>query len=152
MLYEIREWGQYRPKKKPAVLSETSNFIFRRYGRKQRPLIVRFAVKERADQIAGACTPGNSSDDIRLVWIAKGTRQLGRPAIKVKRPRLRHKEVDEVSLPAYDWLQENSATAGISRRSVSRQPAASAKTWPKCSPCNGCNFLRRSTNVSERVM
>jgi len=31
--------------------------------------------------------------------------------IKVKRPRLRHKQEGEVSVPAYESLQENSATA-----------------------------------------
>jgi transposase-like protein len=64
-----------------------------------------------AEQIAGPRTPGKSRGDIRWHGSQNGRVSLADRQIKVKRPRLRHKEAGEVSVPAYDSLQENSATA-----------------------------------------
>jgi putative transposase len=64
-----------------------------------------------AEQIAGPRTPGKSSGDIRWHGSQKGRVSLADRQLAVKRPRLRHKEAGEVSLPAYESLQENSATA-----------------------------------------
>jgi putative transposase len=64
-----------------------------------------------AEQIAGPRTPGKSSGDIRWHGSQKGRVSLADRQIKVKRPRLRHKEAGEVSVPAYESLQQNSATA-----------------------------------------
>lgn len=64
-----------------------------------------------AEQVAGARTPGKSSGDIRWHGSQQGRVSLADRQIKVKRPRLRHKREGEVSVPAYESLQENSATA-----------------------------------------
>jgi transposase-like protein len=64
-----------------------------------------------AEQVAGARTPGKSSGDIRWHGWQPGRVSLADRQIKVKRPRLRHKREGEVSVPAYESLQENSATA-----------------------------------------
>jgi putative transposase len=64
-----------------------------------------------AEQVAGPRTPGKSSGDIRWHGSQKGRVSLADRQIKVKRPRLRHKQKGEVGVPAYESLQENSATA-----------------------------------------
>jgi putative transposase len=64
-----------------------------------------------AEQIAGPRTPGKSSGDIRWHGSQKGRVSLADRQLAVKRPRLRHKEAGEVRVPAYESLQENSATA-----------------------------------------
>jgi len=64
-----------------------------------------------AEQIAGPRTPGKSSGDIRWHGSQKGRVSLADRQLAVKRPRLRHKEAGEVSVPAYESLQENGATA-----------------------------------------
>ncbi|MGA8026206.1 MAG: IS256 family transposase [Bryobacteraceae bacterium] len=64
-----------------------------------------------AEQVAGPRTPGKSSGDIRWHGTQKGRVSLADRQIKVKRPRLRHKQKGEVGVPAYESLQENSATA-----------------------------------------
>ena len=64
-----------------------------------------------AEQVAGPRTPGKSSGDIRWHGSQPGRVSLADRQIKVKRPRLRHKREGEVSVPAYESLQENSATA-----------------------------------------
>jgi transposase-like protein len=64
-----------------------------------------------AEQVAGARTPGKSSGDIRWHGSQTGRVSLADRQIKVKRPRLRHNREGEVSVPAYESLQENSATA-----------------------------------------
>ena len=64
-----------------------------------------------AEQVAGVRTPGKNSGDIRWHGSQNGRVSLADRQIKVKRPRLRHKQAGEVSVPAYECLQENSATA-----------------------------------------
>lgn len=64
-----------------------------------------------AEQVAGVRTPGKSSGDIRWHGSQQGRVSLADRQIKVKRPRLRHKREGEVNIPAYESLQENSATA-----------------------------------------
>jgi len=64
-----------------------------------------------AEQIAGSRTPGKSSGDIRWHGSQPGRVSLADRQIKVKRPRLRHKRAGEVTVPAYESLQGNSATA-----------------------------------------
>jgi putative transposase len=64
-----------------------------------------------AEQVAGPRTPGKSSGDIRWHGSQNGRVSLADRQIKVKRPRLRHKEGREVSVPAYESLQDNDATA-----------------------------------------
>jgi putative transposase len=64
-----------------------------------------------AEQIAGPRTPGKSSGDVRWHGSQAGRVSLADRRIKVKRPRLRHKQNGEVSVPAYESLQENDATA-----------------------------------------
>ena len=64
-----------------------------------------------AEQITGPRTPGKSSGEIRWHGSEKGRVSLADRQIKVKCPRLRHKQAGEVSVPAYESLQENSATA-----------------------------------------
>jgi putative transposase len=64
-----------------------------------------------AEQVAGARTPGKNSGDIRWHGSQQGRVSLADRQIKVKRPRLRHRREGEVNIPAYESLQENSATA-----------------------------------------
>ena len=64
-----------------------------------------------AEQIAGPRTPGKSSGDIRWHGSQKGRVSLADRQLAVKRPRLRQKKAGEVSVPAYESLPENSATA-----------------------------------------
>lgn len=64
-----------------------------------------------AEQLAGARTPGKVSGDIRWHGSQEGRVALADRQLKVKRPRLRHKEQGEVQVPAYEALRENSATA-----------------------------------------
>jgi putative transposase len=64
-----------------------------------------------AEQVAGPRTPGKSSGDIRWHGSQNGRVSLADRQIKVKRPRLRHKGGGEVSVPAYESLQGNDATA-----------------------------------------
>jgi putative transposase len=90
-----------------------------------------------AEQIAGPRTPGKSSGDIRWHGSQKGRVSLADRQLAVKRPRLRHKEAGEVSVPAYESLQENSATAqrmmgallrGVSTREYAEVLPAMAET------------------------
>ena len=64
-----------------------------------------------AEEVAGPRTPGKSTGDIRWHGWQKGRVSLADRQIRVKRPRLRHKQEGEVSVPAYDSLQDNGATA-----------------------------------------
>jgi len=113
-------------------------------GRKTIETILRLS----AEEVAGERTPGKASGDIRWHGSQDGRVMLADRQLKVKRPRLRHKQQGEVPVPAYAALQENSstaermigallrgvstrqyeevlpemaATAGVSRSSVSRQ-------------------------------
>jgi len=101
-----------------------------------------------AEEVAGPRTPGKSSGEIRWHGWQKGRVSLADRQIRIKRPRLRHKQNGEVRVPAYDSLQDNDTTsqrmmgallrgvstreyaevlpemaetAGVSRSSVSRQ-------------------------------
>jgi putative transposase len=64
-----------------------------------------------AQEVAGPRTPGKASGDIRWHGSQAGRVALADRQIKVKRPRLRHKQEGEVQVPAYQALQENGATA-----------------------------------------
>jgi putative transposase len=101
-----------------------------------------------AEEIAGPRTPGKVSGEICWHGTQEGRVMLADRQLKVKRPRLRHKQEGEVKVPAYEALQENETiaermmgallrgvstrqykevlpemaeTAGVSRSSVSRQ-------------------------------
>ena len=101
-----------------------------------------------AEQIAGQRTPGKTSGDIRWHGTQNGKIKLADRAVKVKRPRLRHKTEGEVKIPAYEQLRQDrglrqqmlgailrgvstreydevlpnmAETVGVSRSSVSRQ-------------------------------
>jgi transposase-like protein len=64
-----------------------------------------------AEEVAGARTPGKASGDIRWHGSQSGRVALADRQLKVKRPRLRHKQAGEVKVPAYQALQGNGATA-----------------------------------------
>ena len=64
-----------------------------------------------AEEVAGPRTPGKSSGEIRWHGWQKGRVSLADRQIRIKRPRLRHKQDGEVGVPAYDSLQDNDATA-----------------------------------------
>ena len=64
-----------------------------------------------AEQVAGARTPGKSSGEIRWHGTQNGRVALADRQVKVKRPRLRHKQEGEVTVPAYKALQDNGVTA-----------------------------------------
>ena len=81
--------------------------VIDRIGRQTIETILRLS----AEQVAGPRTPGKSSGDIRWHGSQNGRVSLADRQIKVKRPRLRHKEDGEVRVPAYESLQDNDATA-----------------------------------------
>jgi putative transposase len=64
-----------------------------------------------AQEVAGPRTPGKASGEIRWYGSQDGQVSLADRQVKVKRPRLRHKENGEVKVPAYEALQQNAATA-----------------------------------------
>lgn len=64
-----------------------------------------------AEEVAGPRTPGKASGDIRWHGSQGGRVALADRQLKVKRPRLRHKQEGEVKVPAYQALQDNGATA-----------------------------------------
>lgn len=64
-----------------------------------------------AEEVAGARTPGKATGDIRWHGSQSGRVMLADRQMKVKRPRLRHKREGEVTVPAYEALQDNGATA-----------------------------------------
>src|SRR5205085_962939 len=64
-----------------------------------------------AEHVAGEQTPGKISGDIRWHGSQNGRVALADRQLKVKRPRLRHKQEGEVKILAYEALQVNSDTA-----------------------------------------
>jgi putative transposase len=64
-----------------------------------------------AEEIAGPRTPGKVSGEICWHGTQEGRVMLADRQLKVKRPRLRHKQKGEVKVPAYEALQENGSTA-----------------------------------------
>jgi putative transposase len=101
-----------------------------------------------ATEVAGPRTPGKPSGEILWHGSQSGRVMLADRQLKVKRPRLRHREEGEVKVPAYEALKDNegtaermigallrgvstrqyeevlpemAATVGVSRSSVSRQ-------------------------------
>lgn len=101
-----------------------------------------------AEQVAGARTPGKPSGEIRWHGSQPGKIKLADRALKVQRPRLRHKREGEVKIPAYEQLRRDrglrqqmlgallrgvstreydevlpkmTETVGVARSSVSRQ-------------------------------
>lgn len=64
-----------------------------------------------AEEVAGTRTPGKASGDILWHGSQEGRVALADRQLKVKRPRLRHKQEGEVKVPAYQALQDNGATA-----------------------------------------
>lgn len=64
-----------------------------------------------AQEVAGVRAPGKRGDDVRWHGSQAGRVALADRQIKVKRPRLRHKQEGEVAVPAYEALQNNESTA-----------------------------------------
>lgn len=64
-----------------------------------------------AQELAGTRAPGKLGGEIRWHGSQAGRVSLADRQIKVKRPRLRHKQQGEVPVPAYEALQDNGATA-----------------------------------------
>jgi putative transposase len=64
-----------------------------------------------AEQVAGPRTPGKTSGDILWHGSQPGRVKLAERQLKVKRPRLRHREQGEIPVPAYEALQNNPTTA-----------------------------------------
>jgi putative transposase len=102
-------------------------------GRKTIETILRLS----AEEVAGAQTPGKASGEIRWHGSQNGRVALADRQLRVKRPRLRHKQEGEVKVPAYEALQENSATAqrmmgallrGVSTRQYEEVLPAMAET------------------------
>lgn len=65
-----------------------------------------------ATEVAGPRTPGKPSGDILWHGRQSGRVLLADRQLKVKRPRLRHRDQGEMKVPAYEALQENDGTAG----------------------------------------
>jgi hypothetical protein len=101
-----------------------------------------------AEQVAGARTPGRPSGEIRWHGSQPGKIKLADRALKLQRPRLRHRREGEVKIPAYEQLRRDrglrqqmlgallrgvstreydeilpkmAETVGVARSSVSRQ-------------------------------
>lgn len=64
-----------------------------------------------AQQVAGERTPGKPSGEVRWHGSQAGRVMLADRALRVSRPRLRHKEQGEVAVPAYETLQKAGPTA-----------------------------------------
>jgi transposase-like protein len=64
-----------------------------------------------AAEVAGARTPGKSSGDIRWYGSQAGRVMLADRQLKVRKPRLRHRQNGEAKVPAYEALQDNGSTA-----------------------------------------
>jgi transposase-like protein len=64
-----------------------------------------------AQQVAGPRTPGKATGEVRWHGSQAGRVMLADRQIKVKRPRLRHRQEGEVAVPAYEALQENAAVS-----------------------------------------
>ena len=64
-----------------------------------------------AQELAGTRAPGKLGGEIRWHGSQAGRVSLADRQVKVKRPRLRHKQQGEVPVPAYEALQDNGATA-----------------------------------------
>jgi putative transposase len=64
-----------------------------------------------AEQVAGTRTPGKTSGEILWHGSQPGRVKLAERQLKVRRPRLRHREQGEVAVPAYEALQNNPETA-----------------------------------------
>jgi transposase-like protein len=64
-----------------------------------------------ATEVAGARTPGKPSGDIRWHGSQAGRVMLADRQLKIKRPRLRHRQDGEAKVPAYEALQTNDGTA-----------------------------------------
>jgi hypothetical protein len=60
-----------------------------------------------AEQIAGACTPGKPSGEIRWHGSQPGKIKMADREVKLKRPPLRHKTEGEVKIPAYENLRQD---------------------------------------------
>jgi putative transposase len=65
-----------------------------------------------ATEVAGPRTPGKPSGDILWHGSQSGRVMLADRQLKVKRPRLRHRDQGEMKVPAYEALQDNDGTAG----------------------------------------
>ena len=61
-----------------------------------------------AEQVAGSKTPGKKSGEVRWHGSQGGVVALSERKVRVARPRLRHKEQGEVSVPAYEAMQSDS--------------------------------------------
>jgi putative transposase len=104
-----------------------------------------------AQQIAGDRTPGKPSGDIRWHGSQAGRVSLADRQVKVKRPRLRHKQDGEVAVPAYAALQENEAMAqrmmGALLRGVSTREYA--EVLPEMAESVGVSRSSVSRNAIE---
>ena len=116
-----------------------------------------------AQEVAGVRQPGKPGGDVRWHGSQQGRVMLADRQIKVKRPRLRHKQTGEIPVPAYESLQENGAAAqrmmgallrGVSTRqyeevlpemagTVGCRAAVSADRRSKAVPssCGTCNSV-----------
>jgi len=101
-----------------------------------------------AQEVAGQRSQGKAGGDIRWHGSQQGSVSLADRKVKVRRPRLRHRQDGEVKVPAYEALRDNparadralgallrgvstrqyeevlpemAATVGVSRSSISRQ-------------------------------
>lgn len=64
-----------------------------------------------AQEVAGRRTPGKASGAVRWHGSQAGRVVLAQRSLRVRRPRLRHKEQGEVKVPAYEALQNRGPTA-----------------------------------------
>jgi putative transposase len=65
-----------------------------------------------AREVAGSKSPGKASGDVRWHGSQDGLAHLGERKLRVRRPRLRHKNNGEVPVPAYDALKTGGKLAG----------------------------------------
>jgi putative transposase len=70
-------------------------------------------LKLSAEEVAGPQTPGKASGEVRWHGTQSGRVKLADREVKLKRPRLRHKQDGEVKIPAYEALRED---RGLSAR------------------------------------
>jgi putative transposase len=121
--------------------------VINRIGRQTIETILKLS----AEQIAGVRAPGKNSGDVGWHGSQNGRVSLADRQIKVRRPRLRHKEDGEVKVPAYESLQGNNATAqrmmGALLRGVSKREYA--EVLPEMAETAGVSHSSVSRQATE---
>jgi transposase-like protein len=103
-----------------------------------------------AAEVAGERTPGKPSGEIRWHGSQAGRVKLADRHLKVRRPRLRHKERGEVDIPAYTALQSNGETASRMLNALLR--GVSTRQYEEVLPRMAATAGVRRSSISRKVV